>query len=308
MALLTISGDAASRWEEVARGAARMLDFELVTEARLSQWMTEEFGEVAIPARMWRAAAVTVLARLSKEHHLAIAVEASEMLFPAMGQVLRARVTAPVAQRVGNLMLDERLEKPQALEGLRELDAEAKRLRKARHGRTALDPGIFDITVNAAHGQAAEMLAAAVARGFGTPELLGAAADELQFRTRLELAQHGIAPAERAQVKRAKFGHPSEEVFANLLDFYRIEWQHEPRTFALQWDKHGQPTKAFTPDFYLPEFDLYIELTTMKQSLVSHKNRKVAMLRAIYPHINIQVFYQKDFQDLIFRHGSRLAG
>jgi hypothetical protein len=308
MALLTISGDVASRWEEMARSAAQMLDFELVTEARLSQWMTEEFGEAAIPARMWRAAAVTVLARLSKEHHLAIAVEGAERLFPAMGQVLRARLVAPVAQRVGNLMLDERLEKPQALARLRELDAEAKRLRKARSGKTTLDPGNFDITVNTVHGQAAEMLAAAVTRGLGAPELLGATADELQFHTRLELAKRGIVPAERAQVKRAKFGHPSEEVFANLLDFYRIEWQHEPRTFALQWDKHGQVAKAFTPDFYLPEFDLYIELTTMKQSLVSHKNRKVAMLRAIYPHVNIQVFYQKDFQDLIFRHGLRMAG
>ena len=307
MALLTISGDAASRWEDVARGAAQMLDFELVTEARLSQWMTEEFG-AAIPARMWRAAAATVLARLSKEHHLAIAVEASERLFPGLEQALRARVTAPVAQRVGNLMLDERLKKPQAAARLRELDTQAKRLRKARSGKATLDPGLFDITVNAAHGRAAEMLAAAVTRGLGTPELLGRAADELQFHTRLELAQHGIVPAERAQVKRVQFGHPSEEVFANLLDFYRIEWQHEPRTFALQWDKQGRATKAFTPDFYLPEFDLYIELTTMKQSLVSPKNRKVAMLRAIYPHVNIQVFYQKDFQDLVFRHGLRLAG
>lgn len=83
-----------------------MLDFELVTETRLAQWMAEEFGERAIPARMWRAAAVTVLARLSQEHHLAIAVDASERLFPALDQVLRARVTAPVAQRAGNLMLD----------------------------------------------------------------------------------------------------------------------------------------------------------------------------------------------------------
>src|SRR2546429_4345193 len=29
----------------------------------------------------------------------------------------------------------------------------------------------------------------------------------------------------------------------------------------------------FTTDFYLPEHDLYIELTTMKQSLVTPKNR-----------------------------------
>ena len=63
--------------------------------------------------------------------------------------------------------------------------------------------------------------------------------------------------------------------------------------------------EAFTPDFYLPELDLYVELTTMKQALVTRKNRKVKLLKAIYPHINIQVFHQKDFQDLVFKHGLR---
>jgi hypoxanthine phosphoribosyltransferase len=57
----------------------------------------------------------------------------------------------------------------------------------------------------------------------------------------------------------------------------------------------------------LPEFDLYVELTTMKQTLVTRKNRKIKMLRAVYPHINIQVFYQKDFQDLVFKHGLKEA-
>ncbi|HYK62922.1 MAG TPA: hypothetical protein VEV85_26025, partial [Bryobacteraceae bacterium] len=128
---------------------------------------------------------------------------------------------------------------------------------------------------------------------------------ELQFQTRLELARHGITPAGRANLKPVTFGHPSEEVFANLLDFYRIQWEYEPRSFALQWDKDGNVIEAFTPDFYLPDLDLYVELTTMKQALVTPKNRKIKLLRAVYPHINIQVFYQKDFQDLIFKYGLR---
>ena len=101
----------------------------------------------------------------------------------------------------------------------------------------------------------------------------------------------------------AKFVHPSEEVFANLLDFYRVPWEYEPRSFPLQWDKDGNVIEAFTPDFYLPEFDLYLEITTMKQALVTKKNRKVKLLKAIYPHINIQIFYQKDFQDLFEKYG-----
>ena len=124
----------------------------------------------------------------------------------------------------------------------------------------------------------------------------------MQFQTRLQLAQHGISPAGQAHLTRVAFGHPSEQIFANLLDFYRIEWEYEPRSFPLQWDKDGKVIEAFTPDFYLPEIDLYVELTTMKQALVTKKNRKIKLLRAIYPHVNIQIFYQKDLQDLVFKH------
>ena len=110
MALLTISGDPASRWEEVARGAAQLLEFELVTEARLAQWMTEEFGETPVPARAWKPAAVAVLARLAREHPLLIAVNGSEQLFRPAPWLLRTRITTSDAHRIGNLMLDLRLE------------------------------------------------------------------------------------------------------------------------------------------------------------------------------------------------------
>ncbi len=99
------------------------------------------------------------------------------------------------------------------------------------------------------------------------------------------------------------FAHPSEQIFANLLDFYRIAWEYEPRSFPVQWDAGGRVSESFSPDFYLPEFDLYVELTTMKQSLVTRKNRKIRLLRELYPHLNIQVFYQKDFENLIFKYG-----
>jgi len=307
MALLTISGDPASRWEEVARGAARFLEFELVTESRLAQWLTEEFGEIPIPARAWPSAAVAVLARLAREHPLLIALDGSEQLFLPAPWLLRARIATIEPHRIGNLMLDLRLEKPQAASRLRELDAEHKRLRKARFGRASPDPAAFDLTLNLARidaAQAAEMLGAAAARRLDQQGLLSPnAADEIEFEKRFELSKRGIVPAGRARITRANFGHPSEEIFANLLDFYRIRWEHEPRSFPLQWDKNGRVTEAFTPDFYLPDLDLYLELTTMKQSLVTKKNRKVKLLRAIYPHINIQVFYQKDFQDLIFKYG-----
>jgi hypothetical protein len=304
MALVTISGDPASRWEEVAHATAQLLKFELVTEARLAQWMTDEFGEAKIPPRAWKPAAVSILTRMATEHHLVIAVAGAESLFNPLPMLLRARIVAPEQRRAGNVMLDQRLERPAARQMLADLDILDKRLRKERFGRSVKT---FDVVLNTEFidaPQAAEILRAAVCtRNLVEHGLLsGAAEAQMQFQTRLQLSQHGIAPAGKANLKQVEFGHPSEQIFANLLNFYRIEWEYEPRSFPLQWDKDGKVKEAFTPDFYLPEIDLYVELTTMKQALVTKKNRKVKMLRAIYPHVNIQVFYQKDLQDLVFKH------
>src|SRR5208282_4404650 len=283
MALLTISGDPASRWEEVAHAAAQLLTFELVTEARLAQWMAEEFGDAKIPDKAWKPAAVSILTRIMTEHHLVIAIAGAESLFNALPMLLRAGIVAPEARRAGNVMVDQRLERPAALKTLAELDQEGKRLRKSRFGRNVK---AFDVVLNMEFmdaPQAAEILrAACCARNLVQHGLLsGAAEAQMQFQTRLQLAQHGIAPAGQANLKRVAFGHPSEQMFANLLDFYRIEWEYEPRSFPLQWDKDGKAMEAFTPDFYLPELDLYVELTTMKQALVTKKNRKIKLLRAI---------------------------
>ena len=304
MAVLTISGDPASRWEEVAHASAQLLSFELVTESRLASWMAEEFGDEKIPEKAWKPAAISILTRMATEHHIVIALTGAESLFNALPMLLRAGIVAPESRRAGNVMVDQRLERPAALKTLAALDTEAKRLRKSRVGRSVktldlvLNMEFMDAT------QAAEILrAACCARHLTEYGLLsGAAEAQMQFQTRLQLAQHGIVPAGQANLKRVAFGHPSEQIFANLLNFYRIEWEYEPRSFPLQWDKDGKVIEAFTPDFYLPQIDLYVELTTMKQALVTKKNRKIKLLRAIYPHVNIQIFYQKDLQDLVFKH------
>jgi hypothetical protein len=309
MAILTVSGLPESRFEEAAHGAAHLLGFDLVTEARLEQWFSEEFGQAQVPPRAWRYAAASVVARLAASHNLVIALPAAERLLPPLPIELRAGILASPARRMGNLMLRLRLEQTEARTELARLDQSAAEWRRRRWGRAASRPESFDLILSADRvdaGELADVLAAA-ARARRLPELgMLAEADQagIQFEARLRLARYGIVPAERAHLKVA-FSHASEELFANLLDFYRIEWVYEPRSFPLQWDKDGNVIEAFTPDFYLPEFDLYVELTTMKQSLVTRKNRKVKMLRAIYPHVNVQVFYQKDFQDLVYKHGLR---
>jgi hypoxanthine phosphoribosyltransferase len=104
---------------------------------------------------------------------------------------------------------------------------------------------------------------------------------------------------------QTEFAHPSEAEFASVLDFYQIPWQYEPRTFPLRYDESGRAVESFTPDFYLPEADLYIELTTLRQSLVTKKNRKLRRLRELYPEINIKLLYRRDFLSLARKFGLR---
>jgi hypothetical protein len=85
----------------------------------------------------------------------------------------------------------------------------------------------------------------------------------------------------------AKFSHPAEEAFARILDYYNLEWAYEPRTFPLEWDANGNVLEAFTPDFYIPQQDLYIELTTLRPQLSTRKNRKLRRMKELYPDINI---------------------
>lgn len=100
-----------------------------------------------------------------------------------------------------------------------------------------------------------------------------------------------------------EFAHNSERQFARLLDFYQIDWLYEPRSFDIDWDREGAPTQRFTPDFFLPQFNQYVEITTMSQKLVTKKNRKVRRLRELYSGIKIKILYQRDYLNLLVKYG-----
>ena len=104
-------------------------------------------------------------------------------------------------------------------------------------------------------------------------------------------------------VEPPRFASPAELECAKVLDYYDVPWQYEPRTFVLEEDENGRVAEAFTPDFYLPEQDLYVEITAMKQSLVTRKNRKLRKLRALYPDVKIKLFYERDFARIASRYG-----
>jgi hypothetical protein len=124
-----------------------------------------------------------------------------------------------------------------------------------------------------------------------------------RFQEILHEAEESPGREAQAGEPRAPFANASEAEFARILDFYQIEWQYEPRSFPLEWDGGGEAAESFTPDFYLPQFDLFIELTTLKQDLVTKKNRKIRRLREQYPTVNLKVFYGRDYRKLLERFG-----
>lgn len=104
-------------------------------------------------------------------------------------------------------------------------------------------------------------------------------------------------------IEDARFAHDSEEEFARLLDYYGVAWQYEPRTFPLRHGDDGRIIEAFSPDFFLPDFTVYIELTTLKQGLVTEKHRKVRMLTELYPDVQIKLLHKKDYLRLLAKYG-----
>lgn len=113
------------------------------------------------------------------------------------------------------------------------------------------------------------------------------------------------ASCERAEPHQ--FAHRSEAEIARLLDFYHLRWEYEPSAFPLEWDSAGKPTRLFTPDFYLPDLELFIEVTTLKPSLASRKNRKLRRFRELYPELRIKLFSLRDIEALLTKYDRRGA-
>jgi hypothetical protein len=101
----------------------------------------------------------------------------------------------------------------------------------------------------------------------------------------------------------APFAHASEAEMSRILDFYAVRWEYEPDTFPILWNLDGDVVESFSPDFYLPDLDLYLEMTTLRQKLVRKKNRKLRRLRELYPELNVKLFYARDFRALMLKYG-----
>ena len=114
------------------------------------------------------------------------------------------------------------------------------------------------------------------------------------------LSLDDVAPPDRPL---PAFAHASEAEMARILDFYRIRWEYEPHTFPIVWNLDGAVVESFSPDFWLPDLDLYLEMTTLRQKLVRKKNRKLRRILELYPDIRVKLFYARDFRALMLKFG-----
>ena len=112
------------------------------------------------------------------------------------------------------------------------------------------------------------------------------------------LPGEGLPPPERPA-----FAHASEAEMARILDFYQVRWEYEPHTFPILWNLEGMVVESFSPDFWLPDLDLYLEMTTLRQKLVRKKNRKLRRVLELYPDLRVKLFYARDFRALMLKFG-----
>jgi hypoxanthine phosphoribosyltransferase len=219
--------------------------------------------------------------------------------------------------------LDARKSLPDILEGEMGVIADATKDERVQYPETALAQGIFSIIGVPVRGKAGAIGEIRIythePRQFSEADksFLNSVADvcavvfdrvelhrllEHDHETKKERRKTPQAPASPATLESPSFAHPSEEDFAKLLDFYCIEWLYEPRSFPLRW-KGDKIAEMFTPDFYLPELDLYVELTTLKQNLLTEKNRKIRQLGELYPEVNVRLLNKNDFLRLLAKYG-----
>jgi hypothetical protein len=147
----------------------------------------------------------------------------------------------------------------------------------------------------------------------GTPQFPGgwsedapAVADAHEGAAPDALESAAAVAAEPGTIDGTRFAHASEAEMARILDFYEVRWEYEPTTFPILWNLDGEVIESFAPDFYLPELELFLEMTTLKQRLVRKKNRKLRRLKELYPGIRIKLFYARDFRAMMLKYG-RLA-
>lgn len=322
MGIITISRQFGSGGEEVAREVAEKKGYLLVNKSTIASKL-QEFGiaepdlslfdekeikpdnedsreEVERKYRQYVEVLHELLYDLAIRENLVILGRGGHILFKDFPPSLHVKITAPLKVRLQRVQRLYNLDEAAAARLINEQDRDRQEYLRNIFGVEWFDLDDYHLVLNTGKMGLEEAVSVIVEASslqesitaFSEIELSAASGDK-------EEAVH----VEDATGVFPDFAHPSEEEFARMLDFYQIDWLYEPETFPLEWDSEGNVTEAFTPDFYLPEQDLYVELTTQKQKLVWRKNKKVRRLKELYPEVNVKIIYGKDYRGLLQKYG-----
>ncbi len=304
MSIITISRQDGSLGDEIAEQMADKLNMELVgRKTVISCWMAEVASKYQLhmleespkfyltdfmEGMTFKEYIEMKLLELAESASMIIVGMGGQIVFRDHPQALRIRIIASEKVRTLRTVQKYGIADSEAQRLIEQSDKKHKKYLSTLYQTEWDDPLGYDLVLNTDHlsaGQCVELIAGYIQLN--------------PFRPSGEK----IDKASRSNTAEVNFKHPAEEEFARILDMYGIEWQYEPRTFPVQWDAEGNVTMAFSPDFYLTKFDTYIEITTMDQKYVTTKNKKVKRLRELYPGININIVYKKDFHTLLKRFG-----
>lgn len=310
MAVVTISREPGCLGREIAARLAGRLGFSLIDKTALTQLSGEMDLDEARLRKMDEAisngegridpeieAGVRLLqdliVQLAEEQDLVIIDRSAQGLFRDRPGTLHVRLIAPRRFRIMQVTTHEGLSAREAAKLIKAQETEHVRYLRFLYHLNPANPGLYDLILRMDRFSIEQAL-----------KLIETAVDEMALRhVPRDRIVKDLLPQLPERRGNGRFANAAETEFARFLQFYRIPFEYEPRTFTLEADETGRIIEAFTPDFYLPEQDLYIELTTMKQSLVTRKNRKVRKLRRLHPEINIRIFYQRDFFNLMAKYG-----
>ena len=313
MAIVTISRLTGSGGREIAAATAQALNFQLIDRNTMDVVIdqqfpvrTEHLSRIKKDRRVYDEMVRSAIAEVAATHNVVILGSGAQFLFARLAASLHVQIVAPLPYRIARVMRVAQVDREAAEKIIEDRDRAKETFLSALYNKDWRDPAYYDLVLNIDHFSnevAVEIIVkAAQAKGIeAKPVELPAQLRENILTTKLDVAQ--MVDLETEEDRLPEFAHPSEREFARVMDFYRIRWQYEPRTFPIEWDEQKNVVSAFTPDFYLPDLDLFIELTTMKQSLVTKKNRKVRLLRELYPDVNIKILYERDYKNLIWKYG-----
>lgn len=335
MAVITISRHFGSGGELIARLVAEKLGFLLVNKAVIAENMRScgiqepelvHFDEKKIKfqdgewdreteerRRHYLAQLHNFFYDLAIRENMVILGRGGQFLFRDFPPALHVKIIAPLQNRIGRVCRLYNLDESAAARLVAEQDRDRETYLRQIFGGDWLNAELYHLVINTGVIGPEEAAALIV-----TAACLRESAGEIPVHELEErLSEHYESPAvdtlsggilHDAGGNVPLFAHPSEAEFARMLDFYQIKWLYEPKTFPLEWDSEGTVTEAFSPDFYLPEQDLYLELTTQRQKLVWKKNKKIRRLKEIYPDLQIKVIYGRDFKGLLKKYGIEEKG